>query len=120
MTTAGAACFNGVVKEVVGQPLQVTVTHEGVLCQVTVGEDKITKQHQENNRLLHLLSLNANRLPQISFWIFEIVFFFLVTHFKVPTGLEPIIQGRPYKYKYTICNINLCKSSVLTRRRFIV
>ena len=35
MTAAGAARLDGVLKQVVSQPLQVAVTHERVLCQVT-------------------------------------------------------------------------------------
>lgn len=38
VTAAGATGFDGVVKQVVGQPLQVTVAHEGVLGQVAARE----------------------------------------------------------------------------------
>lgn len=40
MAAAGATGLDGVVEQVVGQPLEVAVAHEGVLGQVTARETK--------------------------------------------------------------------------------
>lgn len=40
VAAASSARLDGVVKQVVGQPLQVTVTHKGILGQMTEGEER--------------------------------------------------------------------------------
>lgn len=49
VATAGSAGLNGVVKQVVSQPLQMAVTHEGVLSQVA-GREMIREREMEGGR----------------------------------------------------------------------
>ena len=51
VAAAGSAGLNGVVEQVVCQPLQVTVTHEGILGQVTGGEGE---RRQRKGRVMGL------------------------------------------------------------------
>lgn len=50
MTAAGATGLDGVVKQVVGQPFEVAVAHEGVLGQVTARETDGRKRLKGGNR----------------------------------------------------------------------
>lgn len=70
MAAAGSAGLNGVVKQVVCQPLQVTVTHKGILGQMT-GKQRGGERKQDGGGDWLIIGMgeedeHTSRLPRVS------------------------------------------------------